>query len=135
MNDASLTAPTMVLHLWHGRRTVDEDMNDWGFEGPTIGPLVGLQSTYYHTWRVDFVTSESQKLWQPRLGWHVWDDGVLEMPEVSEMIRIQHNGLEAFFGDWRFEMCPATETALTLACKADLWWLQYAEQCKVDVVP
>jgi hypothetical protein len=27
---------TVILHLYHGRNTPDEEMNDWGFDGPRI---------------------------------------------------------------------------------------------------
>jgi hypothetical protein len=29
----------MYLHLWHGRKEPDERLNDWGFDGPCLGPL------------------------------------------------------------------------------------------------
>lgn len=28
--------PSVILHLYHGRNTPDEDMDDWGFGGPRI---------------------------------------------------------------------------------------------------
>lgn len=36
----------VYLHLFHGRNTVDEEMDDWGFNGPTIGPLDYVHTTY-----------------------------------------------------------------------------------------
>lgn len=39
--------PGLYLHLYHGRRTLDEDMDDWGFDGPHIGPIVGGVSMTY----------------------------------------------------------------------------------------
>lgn len=35
---------SVYLYLFHGRATPDEDVEDWGCEGPAIGPL-----DYVHT--------------------------------------------------------------------------------------
>ena len=37
---------SVYLHLFHGRNSVDEDMDDWGFDGPVIGPLDYVHVTY-----------------------------------------------------------------------------------------
>lgn len=37
---------TVYLQLFHGRDTVEEDMDDWGYEGPTLGPLEYCHVTY-----------------------------------------------------------------------------------------
>lgn len=34
------------LGLFHGRNTINEEVNDWGFEGPIIGPLKWVHTTY-----------------------------------------------------------------------------------------
>lgn len=36
----------VYLELFHGRRDPDEDMDDWGFQGPIIGPLKYVHITY-----------------------------------------------------------------------------------------
>lgn len=36
----------VYLRLFHGRDSVDQDMEDWGEEGPTIGPFRYVQITY-----------------------------------------------------------------------------------------
>jgi hypothetical protein len=38
--------PAMYLRLFHGRRNPDENLNDWGLDGPVIGPCVAITSTY-----------------------------------------------------------------------------------------
>jgi hypothetical protein len=30
---------SLYLELYHGRDNVNDDMDDWGFDGPIIGPL------------------------------------------------------------------------------------------------
>lgn len=36
----------LYLHLYHGRKHPEENIEDWGSEGPTIGPLAFVQATY-----------------------------------------------------------------------------------------
>jgi hypothetical protein len=36
----------VFLELFHGRETVDEEMEDFGSQGPVIGPLPFLHTTY-----------------------------------------------------------------------------------------
>jgi hypothetical protein len=37
---------TVYLHLFHGRNTVDEELDDWGFDGGVLGPFKYLHMTY-----------------------------------------------------------------------------------------
>src|SRR6266540_2029269 len=47
----SETPSGLYLALFHGRKTPDEDMEDWGFDGPMIGPLSYVHTTYRsHLW-------------------------------------------------------------------------------------
>lgn len=41
----------MELHLFHGRNSPDEQLEDWGFEGPTLR-IWGFHVTYNATFRV-----------------------------------------------------------------------------------
>ena len=34
------------LKLWHGRETVDEEMDSWGTSGPVFGPFPFFHMTY-----------------------------------------------------------------------------------------
>lgn len=34
------------LTLWHGRKTTDENLDDWGSDGPTFGPFDEVTITY-----------------------------------------------------------------------------------------
>ena len=36
----------LYLRLYHGRATPDEQMEDWGSDGPVIGPLGSIHVTY-----------------------------------------------------------------------------------------
>lgn len=36
----------LSVQLFHGRNEPDEQLDDWGFDGPCLGPFDGLQITY-----------------------------------------------------------------------------------------
>ena len=36
----------IYIHLYHGRKTVTEDMDAWGASGPFFGPFENVQVTY-----------------------------------------------------------------------------------------
>ncbi len=38
--------PQLYLHLYHGRKDPDENLEDWGSDGPVIGPLAYVHTTY-----------------------------------------------------------------------------------------
>jgi len=44
----------VYLHLFHGRNSPDQDMDDWGFDGPTIGPLDYVHTTYGDNIKIRF---------------------------------------------------------------------------------
>lgn len=39
-------ADQVFLRLFHGRDDPDQEMDDWGFEGPILGPLRYVHITY-----------------------------------------------------------------------------------------
>lgn len=49
--------PGLYLDLFHGRRLPLEQMNDWGFDGPTIGPLKWCHTTYAFNIKIQFENS------------------------------------------------------------------------------
>jgi hypothetical protein len=36
------------IRLFHGRRNPKEELEDWGEDGPVLGPFDGIHSTYLH---------------------------------------------------------------------------------------
>jgi hypothetical protein len=48
----SLIPGKMYLRLYHGRTDPDQEMDDWGFVGPTFGPLSCYVQTYCRTFRM-----------------------------------------------------------------------------------
>ena len=44
----------MYLHLFHGRTSPEQNLEDWSTDGPWIGPLKALRITYAHTIKLVF---------------------------------------------------------------------------------
>jgi hypothetical protein len=55
---AEPTVAGLYLKLLHGRKTVDEPMDDWGADGPWIGPLKWFHCTYMTDIGIGFVDGE-----------------------------------------------------------------------------
>ena len=62
LDSAPLIKGKMYLRLFHGRNTIDEELNSWGFEGPTFGPLDHFHATYLTTFSMYGATSEAELL-------------------------------------------------------------------------
>jgi hypothetical protein len=48
----ALVPGKLYLRLYHGRTKPDEQLQDWGFDGPMFGPLAGYIHTYCSTFRL-----------------------------------------------------------------------------------
>jgi hypothetical protein len=57
----SLIAGRLYLHLYHGRNDPSEEMDDWGFRGPSFGPLTSVVQTYLTHFRL--YGDEGIELW------------------------------------------------------------------------
>jgi hypothetical protein len=78
----------MYLELFHGRNHPDERLEDWGFQGPVVGPFTNAHVTY----------NVHIKLWHERL------QKTFEVPIHDDMVEL--NG--KYYGDWVFlPSCPA----------------------------
>jgi hypothetical protein len=56
-----LLAGKLYLQLYHGRTDPEQQMDDWGFTGPTFGPLSCVVQTYFTTVRLH--GEPYQELW------------------------------------------------------------------------
>lgn len=53
--------PGLYLALFHGRNSPDQQMDDWGFDGPLIGPIEWCHTTYATLLRIKFTSAESEE--------------------------------------------------------------------------
>ena len=65
------------LKLWHGRRSLDEDLDGWGSDGPIFGPFPFFHLTYASEIRF------GEDFHLEIISGMVWYDGI-------------------FYGDWSF---------------------------------
>lgn len=50
----------LYLRLYHGRSDPNQEMDDWGFNGPTFGPLSCYVHTYCCTFRIHGEFNDSE---------------------------------------------------------------------------
>jgi hypothetical protein len=81
--------PGLYLGLFHGRNDPTDQMIDWGFNGPLIGPLTFVHTTYTSTIKLDFVSDKDARRYFPNQGDH--------MLTVSEDMVLFDS---KFYGDW-----------------------------------
>lgn len=90
----------MELELIHGREDPDQDIDDWGFEGPVLSQVHSFRQEYKITTTVRFMTSEAAEQAQRITGWSKWDETVLEVLYHDDMIVTNEPGQPPrYYGD------------------------------------
>lgn len=91
----------MKLYLHHGRKRPDENLDDWGPDGPELD-VTGIHETYQSGVHVFFATPAAFAKAQAETGWKTWEnDRTLVMPVTDDLVAINPPGGEPmFFGDW-----------------------------------
>jgi len=84
--------PGLYLVLFHGREDRNEDMDDWGFDGPMIGPLQWCHTTYTCHVRICFETKEDELRY---FAVSMFPDAH-DMGMVGDLMKYA----ECFYGDW-----------------------------------
>lgn len=82
--------PGLYLGLFHGREDPRQRMDDWGFNGPMIGPLQWFHTTYNCTLRIAFESeADGQRYF-----------GVRQKEHFLQLDRdlLAFNG--QYYGDW-----------------------------------
>ena len=97
---ASVSPDThLYLHLYHGRRSVDERLESWGADGPWIGPLRSIRITYAHTVKLTFVDPQQAESFGLRIN-QPW------LNVRNSMMR--HGGV--WYGEW--DVCTGLPTQI-----------------------
>lgn len=103
-----LSKEGVYLKLFHGRKTVDEDMDsDWGEQGPILGPLDYVHTTYAATIHCLAVNQQYD----------------VDLTVVEDCI--YYNGW--FYGDW------SVTTAAQLQSQTDM--VEQIDEAKAKVPP
>ena len=90
----------MRLFLYHGRKTVDEEVEDWGYDGPTIEDVNYLHDTYHSNLTIAFRTRAAMHKAIEITGWEIRDKHayLLQVPITEGLMKTK----DGFFGDWDF---------------------------------
>ena len=84
---------SFFLHLFHGRPSPETVLSDWGRDGPWIGPLSAVRTTYAHTIKLEFFNPRDAR----RFGLSV-DQPWLHVREQM----LLHAGV--YYGEWVIEI-------------------------------
>ena len=79
----------MYLGLFHGRHDPDDQMIDWGFNGPLIGPLEFVHTTYTNDIKLGFEKDADAKRYFPT--------------QIEHLLNINGDMVlfaDKFYGDW-----------------------------------
>lgn len=94
----------MQLHMYHGRLSVDQDMDDWGTEGPYLKGVEYIVVTYMSTFRVGFIDQASFDQAKIETGWPTWDELQLEAQFDKDLLVITRlSGEKVHYGDWSLD--------------------------------
>ena len=87
----------MILKLFHGRRTKNEELDGWGFAGPELKDVQWFHTTYGSDLKMSFKSLEARDAAIEATGWKYWrDDLDIQIPLVEDMIQTK----DGYFGDW-----------------------------------
>ncbi len=94
--------PGLYLALFHGRVRPDEQMNDWGFNGPIIGPLEWVHTTYALHVRLKFMSSTDEILYFEKS----------ECPDAHDIYAADDMVVygDKYYGDWSVFFVKEEET-------------------------
>src|SRR6185436_1674093 len=90
----------MDLYILHGRKTPDEDLQEWGPNGPRLKGVTGMHETYGTGIRVYFKDRSATLEAQHLTGWEEWDENCLQMRWHDDCVVCERDGVKMFYGDW-----------------------------------
>lgn len=100
------------LILLHGRKTDNEEMDDWGFNGPLLVEIAWLHWTYSNSIDLCFISEKATMKAQIETGWEQFDDCVLSM-RLKEGLVVTDEPIDGrcYYGDFELQM-PGYRLAL-----------------------
>lgn len=114
--DLKTLFPGLYLGLFHGREVPDKDLDDWGSNGPIIGPLLYVHTTYAHKVTFCFASVEAHDRYFPRraVAWRVdktkvdWRGEITQWAQEEDMDTqddlLVYRG--KYYGDWSAFIAP-----------------------------
>lgn len=91
----------MELYLHHGRKTPDEQLDDWGPNGPRLAGVKGIHQTYGNAANVHFDDQPAADEARRLTGWDAFDASALTMRWQEELVHVKGpDGTVMLYGDW-----------------------------------
>jgi len=91
-------AQSLRLLILHGRKSPDENLDDWGPDGPTVYGIDAIHWTYGNA-NVFFESEEAAEIAQRLTGWETFDEKALSMRFHGDLLVV--NGM--YYGDWEIQ--------------------------------
>ncbi len=89
-NEDTPAKPGLYLGLFHGREDPEKKLDGWGFNGPIIGPLNHVHTTYLSHIKIEFETPQEARNYG-------FDPGsLMELVTDDDMVLFQGK----WYGDW-----------------------------------
>ncbi len=82
----------MEIRLAHGRNDPNEEVDSWGFQGPTLLNVDSMQQMYGETYTVKFLTNAAAHVAQELTSWESWDSQTLQMTRCGNLIEAHQFG-------------------------------------------
>lgn len=109
MTDAA--SVPVYLNLFHGRDDPEQNMDDWGFRGPTLGPMLYVQVTYmceikFSMEREAFIKAfpDIAAEWMAKGFSNIHNDWIEHHISAIDHDLIPYDG--KFYGDWSVTAAP-----------------------------
>ncbi len=91
----------LYLHLFHGRESIEEDLEDWGADGPTIGPIKYCHTTYTTEVKFAFSSKEAYEKFKgtPHMHFHIHEPSNYYAAHLNIAGDCLQCG-DMYYGDW-----------------------------------
>ena len=89
----------MQLVLYHGRKSPDQEMDDWGFDGPALKGVERIQYTYGHLY-VFFSNPAFCEAAKAATGWSDHADNALQVGQHDDLLQ----AADSYYGDFYLEV-------------------------------
>jgi hypothetical protein len=93
----------MKMLLLHGRYNPDQDMDEIGFQGPTLTDIKYIHATY-QSLNIGFVSEQAAQQAHTLTHWDLLDKMVLQAAHADDMLKvIEKNTAPSYYGDWELQ--------------------------------
>lgn len=92
----------MKLVLLHGRDYPDQDMDNWGYNGPHLEGVKYVHSVYGNL-TIGFKSLKEAQTAHELTGWPYFDEAVLEITFHEDLVLCRSKNGNQYYGDWELQ--------------------------------